>query len=585
MTEKGSSLPHVLQEYNPEYTPVPTPQHKSRGHVCSREKSASSQGSKIKTKGKPGHLDAEEHQKALQKKKRADDQRYEELSEKWDQAKHEVRQEDHDLLREKCNLQQALIRKQDEYAEQKRQQQLQQENEKRESERAKKLAKQEELQQICKQSLEDDRRSQREEKKAKTKVRNDSIPQTPATMSPSPTRSPSTPTTPGGRRSNPFKMTLPAVAPTPDIGEDDEDEKPSTPEISQKVLAWHEQQLYKLYGKGADYFLHPKIETKTMEKKGNAKLRRQGVDRLFESYGDEPGEGRAGAEALWQTLRYDSSQRLLKEDQIIPDELKEAYGSFARQSLKKNKIPVQRMFCTVDDLPEMPRLLDNRKVQRVHKMRHKSDLMFRASVSNQDRTEVLTFNNPLPEFHERTDSIDQYLPSWQDFDSESTQPAYTVWLKNRNRQDTIVEEDQPQVTQSMDEDLIMMMSRRPQNQPKQKYVFLSEKDTTVKGMFSDKYKGERENKDIPKPYKGDMPKSYSALGGMISATPDGSKSDPSLRYSAPQATRNGLLRDYTTQWQPLSMNALVEYKKQVSTVGEGEFHLGRTKMWSHIPVV
>lgn len=72
----------------------------------------------------------------------------------------------------------------------------------------------------------------------------------------------------------------------------------------------------------------------------------------------------------------------------------------------------------------MPRLLDNRKVQRVHKMRHKSDLMYRASVSNQDRTEVLTFNNPLPEFHERTDSIDQYLPSWQDMDSVSNQLTY-----------------------------------------------------------------------------------------------------------------------------------------------------------------
>lgn len=62
----------------------------------------------------------------------------------------------------------------------------------------------------------------------------------------------------------------------------------------------------------------------------------------------------------------------------------------------------------------MPRLLDNQKVQRVRKLRHKSDLMYRASVSNQDRTEVLTFNNPLPEFHEGSEGIDQYLPSWQE---------------------------------------------------------------------------------------------------------------------------------------------------------------------------
>lgn len=82
----------------------------------------------------------------------------------------------------------------------------------------------------------------------------------------------------------------------------------------------------------------------------------------------------------------------------------------------------------------------------------------------------------------------------------------------------------------MDDDLIMMMSRRPQYQPKQKYLFLSEKDTTVKGMFSEKYKGERENKDIPRPYKGDVPKSYSALGGLISVTPDAAKSSMYIFY-------------------------------------------------------
>jgi hypothetical protein len=45
------------------------------------------------------------------------------LSIKWDQAREEVRLEDHEVLREKVSLQQELIRKQDEYAESKRQQQ------------------------------------------------------------------------------------------------------------------------------------------------------------------------------------------------------------------------------------------------------------------------------------------------------------------------------------------------------------------------------------------------------------------------------------------------------------------------------
>lgn len=528
-----------------------------------------------------------QHKSAGRKSRKSDSQRYEELSSKWDQAKQEVRHEDHEVLREKIVLQQELIRKQEEYAEQKRQQRTQAEIEKKEAERAKKQAQADQLQLICKQSLEEDKKAQRDEKKAaKSRARNDTLSTSSAESSgpASPTKSPTTPTTPGGRRSNPFKMTLPAFAPTPDIVDPNSDSEPEQRESTPlKDLPWHEQQLYKLYGKNADYFLHPKIETQVQEKKTNPKLRRQG--------------GRAGAEALWSTLRQDSYQRLLKEDDLIPDSLKEAYGSFARQSLKKNHLPVQRMFCTTDDLPEMPRLLDNSRVQRVRKMRHKTDIMYRASVSNQDRTEVLTFNNPLPEFHDRTDSIDQYLPSWQDEFSDSTQPEYARWLVPKEQWahgNTIQEEtettdnheNKPQVTQSLDDDMILILACRRQPQTKQKYVFLSEKDTRVKGMFSEKYKGERENKDLPRPYKGDMPKSYSALGGMISATPDiTSKSTSTLRYSAPLPTRDEVLKTYTSNWQPLSMHALVEYKKQLATMGDGDFNLGRTKMWSHIPVV
>ena len=33
------------------------------------------------------------------------------------------------------------------------------------------------------------------------------------------------------------------------------------------------------------------------------------------------------------------------------------------------------------------------------------------------------------------------------------------------------------------------------------------------------------------------------------------------------------------------MHALVEYKKQVDTIGDGDFNLGRTKMWSNIPII
>lgn len=488
--------------------------------------------------------------------------RHEQLSAKWDQAKKEVRQEDHDVLKEKIVLQQELIRKQDEAAEYKRQQELQQQQQKKEEDRQKRLAKEKELQQICRQSLEEDKKAQREEKRARVRARKDdpTSPRTPSKSSPTKQMSPTTPPTPGSRRSNPFRMSLPTMTATPDIMDSSDDEDKPKPMEIPKDVPWHEQQLYKLYGKGADYFLHPKMENKAQVKKVNPKLRRQG--------------GRAGADVLWQTLRHDSQMRLKQEDAHIPIDLK---------------------------LPMMNRLLDNSRVQKIRKMRHKTDLMYRASISNQDRNEVLTFNNPLPEFHERTESIDQYLPSWIDDQSESSYPDYLRWIMRKNPGQATIREGEEEEeggdtertadgqgqadrVKSMDDDLIYILSQRQPRQPKQKYIFLSEKDTTVKGEFSEKYKDEREYKDLPRPYKGEMPKSYSAMGGSISRM-DADKPDPTLRYSAPLPSRQNLLNNYTSGWQPLTMHSLVEYKKQLGTIGEGEYQLGRAKLWSQIPVV
>lgn len=118
--------------------------------------------------------------------------------------------------------------------------------------------------------------------------------------------------------------------------------------------------------------------------------------------------------------------------------------------------------------------------------------------------------------------------------SEGSLPEYMRWLSNRGHTDIIEEEDKAgdrskplPITQSMDDGLLLFMARKRQPASKQKYIFLSDKDTNTQGMFSEKYKGERENKDIPRPYQGDMPKSYSALGGMISASPDPSKTSMS----------------------------------------------------------
>lgn len=57
-----------------------------------------------------------------------------------------------------------------------------------------------------------------------------------------------------------------------------------------------------------------------------------------------------------------------------------------------------------------------------------------------------------------------------------------------------------------------------------------------------------------------------------------------LSYLAPPRRQDGrkMQSHIQSEWQPLSMNALVEYKKALKAQGEGEFDNGRIKMW---PVV
>nr|KAG5708411.1 hypothetical protein BaRGS_026138 [Batillaria attramentaria] len=51
--------------------------------------------------------------------------------------------------------------------------------------------------------------------------------------------------------------------------------------------------------------------------------------------------------------------------------------------------------------------------------------------------------------------------------------------------------------------------------------------------------------------------------------PDITETVPASRQRGMSA-RSEMLRRFQSEWQPLSMNALVEYKKQLDTVGEGQ---------------
>lgn len=51
-------------------------------------------------------------------------------------------------------------------------------------------------------------------------------------------------------------------------------------------------------------------------------------------------------------------------------------------------------------------------------LRHKAELMYRASLNNRDRTTILMYNNPLPDVADSSqqDSISRYIPSWEEAD-------------------------------------------------------------------------------------------------------------------------------------------------------------------------
>lgn len=114
--------------------------------------------------------------------------------------------------------------------------------------------------------LEEDRKSASKERKSKAKAAVSTPPTTSSSVPSSPAKTPN--------RSRRFHPNLSPVSRTPTNSELlQRDPSWSMPEGEK--LQWHQQQLYQVLGKGADYFLHPKIEKKAV-KPINSKLRKEG---------------------------------------------------------------------------------------------------------------------------------------------------------------------------------------------------------------------------------------------------------------------------------------------------------------------
>lgn len=642
---KTSTLPAVLKEYLPEYEPralstvpgklsqVPGDQGTSQdvggGEEGGGDHSSLPAGDRASSPGgrsqaPRGRNTAVSDTKSMQsrdllrsREKTMDFQRKQEIEhyqrnfDDWQQIRQEFREEKTQKYRSKISLQKELIRRQEELHQLRQREEEEELLKKREEERAYRRTQNEALQAVCRQSLEEDRRVSRHRRAPKSHT--DTQSERPES---SLYRKPLDLPQDGRQLTNVSQVsTVSSVAEDvrpvahtqhvtvlqeEDEEEEEEDEfyvSDNEEEYQGKALPWHHDQLYRLYGKDADYFLHPKIDVEKPKilQPMNPKLRKQG--------------GRAGARQLWLTLREDSRAKLLEEDTNIPSELKSAYSAFVRQLLTRRRRPVKRNYYAEEDVPDMDRLLDQSRIHAAQDYRHKVDLMYRSSRTNRDRCGVLMYNNPMPDLNnwEGGDSVQRYMPSWaegEEQDHESVH-SYKKWIKNpKNTKPIELPRLSPEGSTKQEEaepegstdtwDIIREKSEARRRARPQKpkgpppCVFLTEEAARCKGEFSQRHRDIAEAKKMPKGYGAEENgpgqfKSHSAMAMIGGQGEDmgASASQQGLNdvSSGARGGRSHSVMSTLQPWQPLSMHALSEYRDRKPAVGSGLYNQGRVPVW------
>ncbi|XP_013380834.1 uncharacterized protein LOC106151939 [Lingula anatina] len=665
---KTSALPTVLKQYAPEYEPkfdspkreiakggnltVSSSDHKPHGgdHKAGNQKTdhhKSTDHHKQSKHGKEGKRKNEERLSRDSSFAEAAQKRYDRNYAQWQQAKVETKDTETRILKEKILLQQELIRTQDELYQKKQEVRDRRQRKKREAERITRQAKEEALRQICRESLEDDRKA-KDQRREKQKLKSEKSLKSsgeeaqlshPSAHSTRPSLSPLGSTDGQSQALSVISMLSSKTRETHHGTEMEGIQEEKTMDFpcpyangkkkSKKLteeqktnLPWHHLQLYELYGDEADDFLYPKME-QTVQKQINPNLRKQG--------------GRAGAEVLWGTLRGDTTKRLMRADGRIPGELKNAYGAFVREGLDQGRRPVMRNFCATEDVPDMPKLLDQSVLTNARDLRHKLGLMFRGTQINADKTKVLIFNNPLPDFNnaEGEESISRYLPSWMpDNWDEESEHSYKKWLISKESEpslpiqplleqqtsfslENIPEDQELALNQNSHGDLSNLdldkmdigmdmlpiedqwsflnnLKQIPKSS-KSRIHFLTEKEATVPGQFSRKYKELEESRTIPQAVsqeakqqleqqkqqysqQPETPRSATGVRSALSIRETDSRKSRS-RTAPPNSSEFQYIDRYTSKWQPLDMHALLEYTDNKGAPGEGKFRTGQTKMF------
>ncbi|XP_032221329.2 reticulocyte-binding protein homolog 2a [Nematostella vectensis] len=260
-----------------------------------------------------------------------------------------------------------------------------------------------------------------------------------------------------------------------------------------------------------------------------------------------------GAHDLWGLLRGKSQKKLEKQEDSIPTELKNAYRSFLRECVHAN-IPVfERSFIdkNKERIPE-DQLSESHLIKDIHFALHRLDLMYRVAHMNKDKTRLLFKNMESADANEGTVRPPRYNPN--QIQPRKALPAvlslsdFETWppfLPNVEEEECFVE--QPYVLDG------------------EKITFLTEEMATCKGGFSARHHapGIASKQPAPKTETTTLAKSIgNNIRGTVSA-PVTAREDGKSKKMAGKS------------WQPLSLNALLDYKPPVRLLGSGEFRAGQ----------
>lgn len=331
------------------------------------------------------------------------------------------------------------------------------------------------------------------------------------------------------------------ISPIPSIPESDD---ANEEERQEHDTPMHHRVLYDLLGEDkAESILNPKIEEPSARRQS---LHPNGKPIILLPSIDTG----MGADAILKTLKEKSDKKVLRLERKIPEEWKNAYNSFLRDRLAKEKPLYFRSFTEKPDVPDLDILKQHGYIYKVRRIRNHTNVMFRSSEQNLNRTALLLNNNPLPESKRegKEISLDRY------FDNDTLKP------------------DEPKL-------LGIEYPQHPNARPEPENLhFLTEKGARCKGTFYAKYAHEDSMKmvtDVP----GHGVKLPPAMIERLSISAP-VNSPTSRRQWKDQERKISPAR--AAKWHPLTIGSLMEYSPSKQSLGSGEFSHGTASRWKNV---